>query len=163
MEKQKNEEEENTNIYTEDGYQLITNFTTYAEIGKPEKQATVEMNSNIYRETIEDYEEPNMNKLIRAWNAFNEVLPTFEDYYDGRSERMLLQSIFSKELQIAKKLGISYTEIPIGIFCSTREDLIKLDMFLERIIDIWKPKGSRLQRFLKFLSRIRFRTPWRMD
>ena len=101
----KNEEEENTNIYTEDGYQLITNFTTYAEIGKPEKRTTEGMNSNIYRETIEDYEEPNMNKLIRAWNAFNEVLPTFEDYYDGQSERMLLQSIFSKELQIAKKLG----------------------------------------------------------
>ena len=77
MEKQKNEEEENTNIYTEDGYQLITNFTTYAEIGKPEKRTTEGMNSNIYRETIEDYEEPNMNKLIRAWNAFNEVLPTF--------------------------------------------------------------------------------------
>jgi len=163
MEKQKNEEEENTNIYTEDGYQLITNFTTYAEIGKPEKRTTEGMNSNIYRETIEDYEEPNMNKLIRAWNAFNEVLPTFEDYYDGQSERMLLQSIFSKELQIAKKLGIAYTTIPIGIFCSTREDLIKLDMFLERIIDIWKPKESRLQRFLKFLGRIRFQTPWRMD
>ena len=50
MEKQKNEEEENTNIYTEDGYQLITNFTTYAEIGKPEKRTTEGMNSNIYRD-----------------------------------------------------------------------------------------------------------------
>ena len=163
MEKQKNEEEENTNIFTEDGYQLITDFTTYAEIGNPKKRAPAEIDSNIYRETIEDYEEPSVNKLIRAWNVFNEVLPTFEEYYDGRSERMLLQSIFSKELQIAKKLEIAYTDIPIGIFCSTREDLIKLDMFLERIIDIWKPQGSRLQKFLKFLSRIKFQTPWRMD
>ena len=161
--KNQKSEDDNANIYTEDGYQLITDFKTYAEIGQREERETASLNVNIYRETNEDYEEPNMNKLIRAWNAFNEVVPTFEDYYDGKNERMLLQSIFSKELQIAKKLGIAYTDIPIGIFCSTREDLIKLDIFLERIVNIWKPKETRIRRFLKFLSRLKFQPPWRIE
>ena len=161
--KNQKSEDDNANIYTEDGYQLITDFKTYAEIGQREERETASLNVNIYRETNEDYEEPNMNKLIRAWNAFNEVVPTFEDYYDGKNERMLLQSIFSKELQIAKKLGIAYTDIPIGIFCSTREDLIKLDIFLERIVNIWKPKETRIRRVLKFLSRLKFQPPWRIE
>ena len=161
--KNQRSEDDNANIYTEDGYQLITDFKTYAEIGQREERETASLNVNIYRETNEDYEEPNMNKLIRAWNAFNEVVPTFEDYYDGKNERMLLQSIFSKELQIAKKLGIAYTDIPIGIFCSTREDLIKLDIFLERIVNIWKPKETRIWRFLKFLRRLKFQPPWRIE
>ena len=161
--KNQKSEDDNANIYTEDGYQLITDFKTYAEIGQCDGGETASLNVNIYRETNEDYEEPNMNKLIRAWNAFNEVVPTFEDYYDGKNERMLLQSIFSKELQIAKKLGIAYTDIPIGIFCSTREDLIKLDIFLERIVSIWKPKETRIWRFLKFLRRLKFQPPWRIE
>ena len=161
--KNQKSEDDNANIYTEDGYQLITDFKTYAEIGQCDEGETASLNVNIYRETNEDYEEPNMNKLIRAWNAFNEVVPTFEDYYDGKNERMLLQSIFSKELQIAKKLGIAYTDIPIGIFCSTREDLIKLDIFLERIVNIWKPKETRIRRFLKFLRRLKFQSPWRIE
>ena len=161
--KNQKSEDDNANIYTEDGYQLITDFKTYAEIWQCDEGETASLNVNIYRETNEDYEEPNMNKLIRAWNAFNEVVPTFEDYYDGKNERMLLQSIFSKELQIAKKVGIAYTDIPIGIFCSTREDLIKLDIFLERIVNIWKPKETRIRRFLKFLRRLKFQPPWRIE
>ena len=54
--KNQKSEDDNANIYTEDGYQLITDFKTYAEIGHGEKGETANLNVNIYRETNEDYE-----------------------------------------------------------------------------------------------------------
>lgn len=155
--------ENKNSFYTEDGYQLITDFKTYAEIGQSDKEEKEELDINVYRRTNHDYEEYNMKKLVRAWNAFNEVLPTFQEYYEGKNERMLLQSIFSKELQIAKKLKIPYEDVPIGIFCSTRDDLIKLDYFLENIIQLWKPQESKVRKFFEFLGRLKFRTPWRLE
>ena len=155
--------ENNENNYTEDGYQLITDFKTYAEIGQPEKNEITQLDLNVYRSTDQDYEEKNMRNIIRAWNAFNEVLPTFREYYDGKDERMLLQSIFSKILVVAKRINVPYEEVPIGLFCSTREDLIKLDLFLDKIVQVWKPKETRMQKFFKFLSRLKFQAPWRLE
>ena len=155
--------ENNENNYTEDGYQLIADFKTYAEIGQPEKNEITQLDLNVYRSTDQDYEEKNMRNIIRAWNAFNEVLPTFREYYDGKDERMLLQSIFSKVLIIAKRINVPYEEVPIGLFCSSREDLIKLDLFLDKMTQIWKPKETKLQKFFKFLSRLKFQAPWRLE
>ena len=103
---------------THDGYKLIPNgrFCSNECTGAPVEDTVARHMSN-----------------VKLWTEFNKKLPYFEEFYDGKSESFLLQSIFLQTNNIAKNIGVNYNDVPVGIFCSTKEDLAKLDELLARI------------------------------
>ena len=103
---------------THDGYQLIPNGRFCSD-----NQSEVPRGDRVVR---------HMNN-VRLWTEFNKKLPHFEGFYEGKSESFLLQSIFLQVNHIAKEIGVDHDDIPIGVFCSTKEDLAKLDELLARI------------------------------
>ena len=80
---------------------------------------------------------------VKLWTEFNKKLPYFRDFYDGKSESFLLQSIFLQINHIAKHIGVDHDDVPVGVFCSSREDLVKLDEFLARIDHKLQTRGRR--------------------
>ena len=90
-------------------------------------------------------EEENMNQItIRSnlsintdypniWNQYNQNARNFEDIFEEKSEQEILKTVFLETNTIAKLLKIDYDSIPIGIFCSTSEDLKKLELFMNSI------------------------------
>ena len=90
-------------------------------------------------------ERENMNQIIirsnlsistdypRIWKQYNQNAQEFEDIFGEKSEQEMLKSIFLETNEIAKLLDIEYSQLPIGIFCSTSEDLKKLELFMNSI------------------------------
>ena len=90
-------------------------------------------------------EKENMNQIIirsnlsistdypRIWQQYNQNAREFEDIFEEKSEQEILKSVFLETNEIAKLLDIEYNRLPIGIFCSTSEDLKKLELFMNSI------------------------------
>ena len=90
-------------------------------------------------------EEENTNQIIirsnlsistdypNIWNQYNQNARNFEDIFEEKSEQEILKTVFLETNTIAKLLKIDYDSIPIGIFCSTSEDLKKLELFMNSI------------------------------
>ena len=115
-------------IVTHDGYELIPN----GRFGSNELAGT----------SVEDTVTRHMN-TVKLWTEFNRKLPHFEQFYEGKSESFLLQSIFLQLNKIAKDIGVDCSDVPVGVFCSTREDLVKLDELLARIDHRLKAQNQR--------------------
>ena len=69
----------------------------------------------------------------KLWGQFNRNAEQFTDIFEEKSEQEILKSVFLETNEIARILNIKYEEIPIGIFCSTSEDLKKLELFMTSI------------------------------
>ena len=70
---------------------------------------------------------------INNWRTFNQTVTKFHDLFPDRNEHEIMKSIFLETNKIAKMLKINHNEIPLGIFCSTTEDLKKMDHLMRRI------------------------------
>ena len=71
---------------------------------------------------------------VRMWQEYNCKLGYFKDIFSEQTEHEQLKGIFLELNRIAKLLKIEYEEIPIGVFCSCKEDLTKLEHFLAIIL-----------------------------
>ena len=144
---------------TSDGYNLITHDKVfsdtqiYSDIG-PQDQAAEETESEIYRNTG-SYYEPAMGRLVQAWTKFNKAASQLDEFYQGKTEKFLLETIFDKLMKISRELDINYLEAPCGVFCTSREELIKLDILLEATyIELKARKSNPWQRFIKWCRRM---------
>ena len=78
------------------------------------------------------------NIIVRAeytklWGQFNQNAEQFKDIFEEKSEQEILKNVFLETNVIAKLLNMKYEELPIGIFCSSSEDLKKLELFMASI------------------------------
>ena len=71
--------------------------------------------------------------ILELWTRYNNQISKFDNFYDGKNERELLQNIFHSITKLSRQVGLSRDETPVGVFCSTRDDLIKLDILLHKI------------------------------
>ena len=71
--------------------------------------------------------------ILELWTKYNDQISKFDNFYDGKNERELLQNIFHNITKLSRQVGLSRDETPVGVFCSTRDDLIKLDILLHKI------------------------------
>ena len=89
--------------------------------------------------------------ILELWTKYNEQVTRFDDFYEGKNERELLQNIFHNITRLSNKVGISRDETPVGVFCATKEDLIKLDILLFKIKAELEGNKSRKQSFCNLL------------
>ena len=147
-----------TSYQTSDGYNLITqdkvfsDSLIYSDIG-PQDQIVEDPETEMYRETG-TYNEPAMGRLVQAWTKFNKATSQLDDFYRGRTEKFLIESVFDKIIKISREIDINYLDAPCGVFCTTKEDLIKLDIFLEAVNIELKRRNSTWRRVLKWWRRM---------
>lgn len=148
-----------TTYQTSDGYNLITHdkifsdTQIYSEIG-PQNQIAEATETEVYRDTG-SYYEPAMGKLVQAWTKFNKAASQLDDFYQGKTEKFLLETIFDKIIKISRELDMNYLEAPCGVFCTSKEELIKLDILLEATyMELKKRNDNPWQRFKKWCRRM---------
>ena len=91
------------------------------------KNPTILCGQNVLEESIEQV------GVLELWEKYNSNLKMFDDFYEGKSERNILQSIFHNITKIARMVGISRADTPVGVLCTEKDDLIKLDILLLRV------------------------------
>ena len=128
-----------------DGYNLLTNpnFSRTTDLSKP-------INHEVLKTSNDDAIHDPSNI---AHQFFEKILPQLDTYYEGHSERMLISKIFEQIKEIGKTLELNEQSLPVGVFCTTRQDLIKLDLFLNQIKFNIKPQRSVKSRLINLCKK----------
>ena len=123
-----------------DGYRLLINERHFYRGNDPE---STRQNRVI---TLAGQTLSGRTDIVSIWNRFNTETREFDTFYDGKSERHILQSIFNQLISISRSIGIGYDDIPSAVFCATKDDLIKLDQIMLRVqTQLLKNERERLR------------------